>query len=184
MTSPLYSPPASLPRLTLRPDAEIRVRRARVGDVPRLYEIINYYAARGDMLPKTLDQLYSRVRNFNVVDADGEVVGCAALHITWADLAEVVSVAVHPAVQGMGLGRRLILPLFAEAVNLGIPTLFTLTLQAGFFSRLGFRELPKLRLPHKIWQDCSTCFKQDRCDEIAMIRSVTREDLQYAAGSG
>lgn len=180
MTSPLYSPPASLPRLNPRPDAAISVRRARVGDVPRLYEIINYYAARGDMLPKTLDQLYSRVRNFNVVDVDGEVVGCAALHITWADLAEVVSVAVHPAVQGMGLGKRLIQPLFAEALSLGMPTLFTLTLQAGFFSRLGFREVPKLRLPHKIWQDCSTCFKQDRCDEIAMIRSVTREDAQYA----
>jgi amino-acid N-acetyltransferase len=172
MTTLLYQPPVLLPRLNARPDAEVTVRRARVGDVPRLYEIINYYAARGDMLPKTMDQLYNRVRNFNVAVADGEVVGSAALHITWADLAEVVSVAVHPDFQGRGLGRLLIEPLYAEARELGIPTLFTLTLQVGFFSRLGFRELPKLRLPHKIWQDCTTCFKQDRCDEIAMVREV------------
>lgn len=172
MTIPLYTPPVSLPALHIRPDAAVSIRRARVSDVPRLYEIINYYAARGDMLPKTLDQLYNRVRNFNVAEADGEVIGCAALHITWADLAEVVSVAVHPAFQGRGIGRRLVEPLFAEAIELGIPTLFTLTLQVGFFSSLGFREVPKLRLPHKIWQDCATCFKQDRCDEIAMIRQV------------
>jgi amino-acid N-acetyltransferase len=175
MTSLMYQPPVVLPRLHAGPEAAVEVRRARVGDVPRLYEIINYYAARGDMLPKTMDQLYNRVRNFNVAEADGEVVGCAALHITWADLAEVVSVSVHPDFQGRGLGRLLVEPLFDEARALGIPTLFTLTLQVGFFSRLGFREVPKLRLPHKIWQDCTTCFKQDRCDEIAMVRSVSAD---------
>jgi amino-acid N-acetyltransferase len=172
MTSLMYQPPVVLPRLQVAPDAAVAVRRARVGDVPRLYEIINFYATRGDMLPKTLDQLYNRVRNFNVAEAGGEVVGCAALHITWADLAEVVSVAVHPDFQGRRLGRLLVEPLYDEARELGIPTLFTLTLQVGFFSRLGFREVPKLRLPHKIWQDCSSCFKQDRCDEIAMVRDV------------
>jgi amino-acid N-acetyltransferase len=172
MTLSLYRPPVDLPRLIARPDAEVTIRRARVGDIPRLYEIINYYAATGDMLPKTMDQLYNRVRSFNVAEADNEVVGCAALHITWADLAEVVSVAVHPDFQKLGLGRRLIVPLFDEARLLGIPTLFTLTLQPIFFSKLGFREVPKFKLPHKIWQDCKTCFKQDRCDEIAMIRSV------------
>ncbi|MCG8350905.1 MAG: N-acetyltransferase [Chloroflexales bacterium] len=168
----LYNPTAVLPRLTVFPDTAVQFRRARVGDVPRLYELISYYAVRGDMLPKTLDQLYNRVRSFNVAEADGEVIGCAALHITWRDLAEVVSVTVHPDFQGQGVGRRLVLPLFDEARELGIPTLFTLTLQAAFFSRLGFREIPKLRLPHKIWQDCKTCFKQDRCDEVAMVLAL------------
>ncbi|NTV99873.1 MAG: N-acetyltransferase [Oscillochloris sp.] len=168
----LYSPPVSLPQLHAHSNAEVSVRRARVGDVPRLYEIINYYATRGDMLPKTMDQLYNRVRSINVAVADSEVVGCAALNITWANLAEVVSVAVHPSFQGIGLGRRLIEPLFDEGRQLGIATLFTLTLQVGFFTRLGFREVPKIDLPHKIWQDCKTCFKQDRCDEIAMVRTL------------
>jgi amino-acid N-acetyltransferase len=172
MPSLLYRPPVVLPRLHAPPASAMAIRRGRVGDVPRLYEIINYYAARGDMLPKTMDQLYNRVRNFHIAEADGDVVGCAALHITWADLAEVVSLAVHPDFQGYGLGRRLVEPLFDEAQDLGIPTLFTLTLQVGFFSRLGFHEVPKLELPHKIWQDCTTCFKQDRCDEIAMVRQL------------
>jgi amino-acid N-acetyltransferase len=168
----IYQPPVALPRLNVSTAFQPIIRPARVGDVPRLYEIINYYAASGDMLPKTMDQLYNRVRSFRVADAGGEVIGCAALHITWADLAEVVSVAVHPDFQGRGVGRQLIEPLFDEARELGIPTLFTLTLQAAFFSKLGFREVPRLRLPHKIWQDCSACFKQDRCDEIAMVRQM------------
>jgi len=167
-----YSPPIELPTLTIAPDAALHTRRARVEDVPRLYELINYYAARGDMLPKTLDQLYNRVREFVVAEADGEVVGCAALKIMWHDLAELISVTVHPAMQGRGLGRRVIEPLFAEARELGIPTLFVLTLQVSFFSRMGFREVPRLGLPHKIWQDCAACFKQDRCDEVAMVREL------------
>jgi amino-acid N-acetyltransferase len=167
-----YQPPASLPVLNTFPDAAVAIRRARVDDVQRLYELIGYYAAKGDMLPKTLDQLYHRVRDFNVAEAGGEVIGCAALKITWRDLAEVVSVAVHPDFHGRGVGKGLVLPLVDEARQLGIPTLFTLTLQVGFFSHLGFREVPKLRLPHKIWQDCVTCFKQDRCDETAMVRPV------------
>jgi amino-acid N-acetyltransferase len=170
MPSQLYKPPVVLPRLQARPNAQVVVRRARVGDVTRLYEIINYYAARDDMLPKTLDQLYNRVRSFNVAEADGEVVGCVALQIVWADMAEVVSLAVHPDFQGRGLGRQLVELLFDEASELGIPTLYTLTLQVGFFRSLGFREVPRLRLPHKIWQDCVNCPKQDRCDEIAMVR--------------
>jgi amino-acid N-acetyltransferase len=172
VSASLYNPPTTLPEVHVSPDAAIVVRRARVDDVPRLYELITYYATRGDMLPKTLDQLYNRVREFTVAEAAGEVIGCAALKITWRDLAEIISVAVHPAFQGKGLGRRIIAPLFQDARDLGIPTVFVLTLQVGFFSRMGFREVPKLHLPHKIWQDCAACFKQERCDETAMVMDV------------
>ncbi|NJP06147.1 MAG: N-acetyltransferase [Chloroflexaceae bacterium] len=165
----VYNPPVELPQLQVSKDTAVVIRRARVGDVPRLYQIINYYAARGDMLPKTLDQLYQRVRAIHVAEAGNEVVGCAALKITWHNLAEVISVAVHPDFQGCGLGQRLVQPLFSEALELGIDTLFTLTLQVAFFSRLGFREVPRLILPHKIWQDCTACVKRDHCDETAMI---------------
>lgn len=171
-----YNPPPRLPELHVTPGAAIIIRRARVNDVPRLYDMINYFAVQGDMLPKTLDTLYNRIREFKVAEADGEVVASAALKITWKDLAEVTSAVVHPDFRGRSLGRKVVETLIDEAREVGIPTIFALTLQVGFFSRIGFREIPMHHLPHKIWQDCDICFKRDRCDEIAMIKEIAARD--------
>jgi amino-acid N-acetyltransferase len=169
----LYYPPVELPRLRVAPDAPASIRRGRVGDAPRLYEMINFYAARGDMLPRPLDYLYNRIREFHVVEAGGEVVGGAALKIIWHNLAEIMSMAVHPDFHGRSLGRRLVESLVQECRDLGIDTICTLTLRPGFFSRLGFREVPKTHLNHKIWQDCDNCSKRDCCDEVPMIRLIS-----------
>jgi amino-acid N-acetyltransferase len=173
LSTAFYNPPADLPRLRVSPDTATAIRRARVDDVQRLYELISYYAARDVMLHRPLDTLYNKVREFYVVEAEGEVVGCAALRIVWRDLAEVVSLVVHPDFHGHNLGRKLVAALFTEARELAIPTVCTLTLQPGFFSRLGFRELPKVHLHHKLWQDCDFCPKKERCDEVPMIRETT-----------
>ena len=151
------------------------IRPARVADVPEMSSLINGYAAQGLMLPKTDAQLYNHVRDFVVAEAGGTIIGCAGLKVTWRDLSEVISLTVAPGYQGRGLGRRLVLPLIEEARALGIPTVFALTYQIGFFLRLGFQVVPKHVLSQKVWQDCVVCPKQDRCDETAMILDVTRK---------
>ena len=148
------------------------IRPARVGDVPRIGELVNGYAAKGLMLPKTEAQLYNNVRDFVVAESDGAVVGCAGLKVTWHDLSEIVSLAVAPGYQGRGLGRRLVLPLIEEARLLGIPSVFALTYQIAFFTKLGFQVVPKYHLSQKVWQDCVFCSKQDCCDETAMILDI------------
>lgn len=145
------------------------LRRAYVGDVDQMAALINSYAAQGLMLPKSHAQLYNNLRDFIVATIDGVVVGCAGLKITWRDLAEIVSLAVAPEAQGRGLGRRLCEPLIDDARALGIQTVFALTYQVPFFSKLGFAIVPKTDLSQKVWQDCQFCSKQDCCDEIAMI---------------
>lgn len=157
-----------------RTEGEPVVRRAYVGDVEPMAGLINSYAAQGLMLPKSLAQLYNNLRDFIVVDVDGAIVGCAGLKITWRDLAEIVSLAVAPAWQGRGLGRRLCAPLISDARALGIPTVFALTYQVEFFARLGFEVVEKTILSQKVWQDCQFCSKQDCCDEIAMILRLGR----------
>ncbi len=162
----------------LHPDLSSPViRPARVGDVPQISRLINGYAAQGLMLPKTDAQLYNNVRDFVVAGVEGQIVGCAGLKVTWHDLAEIISLAVAPEYQGRGVGKALCLPLIAEARVLGIPTVFALTYQIGFFRRLGFEIVPKPTLSQKVWQDCVVCPKQDCCDETAMILQVI-EDLQ------
>jgi amino-acid N-acetyltransferase len=145
------------------------MRRAYVGDVEQMAELINQYAAQGLMLPKSQAQLYNNLRDFIVADVDGTIVGCAGLKITWRDLSEIVSLAVAPAWQGRGLGRRLCEPLIKDARALGIPTVFALTYQVPFFAKLGFQIVEKVTLSQKVWQDCQFCSKQDCCDEVAMI---------------
>src|SRR5579864_6184316 len=89
--------------------AELMIRPATIHDVPRIQEIINSHAELGKMLFKSFAQLYEDLRDFCVYEtADGQIVGCAALTIIWADLAEVRSLAVEEEFRGRGVGRQLV----------------------------------------------------------------------------
>lgn len=156
---------------------DVLVRKAIIADVPEMTAIINGYAAQGIMLPRSQHQVYQAIRDFAVaVDGDGQVVGCGALHIVWADLCEVRSLAVREEWRGRGVGRRIVERLLGEARELGVPRVFALTYQEGFFGGLGFEVVPHETLPHKIWGDCLNCPKYPNCDEIAMTL-----DLEPAA---
>ena len=146
------------------------IRPATIHDVPRISEIINSHAELGRMLFKSYAQLYENLRDFGVYEEDGQVLGCVALTIIWADLAEVRSLAVDENQTGKGIGRQLVEWTVDEARRLEIRRLFALTYEQGFFSRLGFEVVPKESLPLKVWSDCVRCPKRDGCDEIAVLR--------------
>jgi len=146
------------------------IRAATIHDVPRIQEIINSHAELGKMLFKSYAQLYEDLRDFGVCEIDGEIVGCAALTIIWADLAEIRSLAVDDKFRGKGVGRSLVEWTVSEARRLGIRRLFALTYEQGFFGKLGFEVVAKDSLPLKVWSDCVRCPKRDGCDEIAVIR--------------
>ena len=148
------------------------IRTATVHDVPRISEIINSHAELGRMLFKSYAQLYESLRDFAVFEKDGKVLGCTALAIIWADLAEVRSLAVDDDYRGRGIGRRLVEWCVDEARRLGIRRLMSLTYEQAFFAKLGFEVVPKDTLPLKVWSDCVRCPKRDGCDEIAMVREL------------
>lgn len=148
------------------------IRSATIHDVPRIQEIINSHAELGKMLFKSYAQLYEDLRDFGVYEEDGEVVGCVALTIIWADLSEVRSLAVDDLCRGRGIGKQLVLWAIDEARRLGIRRLMSLTYEQAFFEKLGFVVVPKETLPLKVWSDCVRCPKQDGCDEIAMVRDL------------
>ena len=149
------------------------IRPATVADVPAMARIINDAAEFGLMLPKSLAVLYENIREFQVAaDGAGHVIGVCGLSIVWANLAEVVSLAVDPDHRGRGLGRRLVEACVEEARRLGIRRLMTLTYERAFFERLGFKVVDRQQLPLKVWSECVRCPKNDACDEIAMIREL------------
>jgi amino-acid N-acetyltransferase len=115
------------------------VRRARTGDVPAIKAIVDIYAGSGrKLLAKELVTLYEDVQDFLVADLDGEVVGCGALHVLWADLGEVRTLAVHPDHVNSRIGQQILAALIATARELGLSRLFALTFHTGFFGRAGF----------------------------------------------
>ena len=149
-----------------------QVEKAKINDVIQMHRIINLFADRGEMLPRSLSDIYENIRDYFIYREDSKVIACAALHVCWSELAEIKSVAVAELYQGKGFGNLLIKACLEEAKELGIPTVFCLTYRPGFFSRFGFTEIDKMELPQKVWSECYRCPKFPNCDEIAMILHI------------
>jgi amino-acid N-acetyltransferase len=145
------------------------IRHACLDDVEVMRELITAHAELDRMLFRSQAELYESLRDFLVYEVDGEVVGCCALQIIWADLAEVKSLAVRDNLQGRGIGAGLLDAVIEQARKLHLPKIFCLTLEKGFFEKKGFVVVPMDSLPMKVWSDCVRCSKQDCCDEIAMM---------------
>jgi len=146
-----------------------QIEKARIGDVPQMHELINYFADKGEMLARPLSEIYENIREYFVVKEEERVIACAALHVSWSDLAEIKSVAVAEDSQKKGIGDRLIEACLKEAEELGIPTVFCFTYQPAFFKRHKFVDIDKMELPRKVWTECYRCPKFPDCDEIALI---------------
>jgi amino-acid N-acetyltransferase len=151
----------------------MEVCRARVSDAKTISTLINYYAEHDKMLFRPLAEIYENLQTFMVAEEDGVVIGCCALEVIWSDLAEIKSLAVDPGHRNRGAGTVLVTAAIDQARQLGLPRVFALTLEPGFFQKLGFATVAKEALPMKVWSDCARCPKQQECDEIAMVKPLT-----------
>ncbi len=145
------------------------IRKAHIADVKDIQKLLMTFANRGDMLSRSLSELYESLRDFYVFEEDGIILGAAALHIVWDELAEVRSVAVSEDAGRKGIGSVLVQACIAEAHEIGLKRIFCLTYKPDFFAKHGFRLVDKAELPHKVWGDCIKCPKFPDCDENAMI---------------
>ncbi len=151
------------------------VRKAHVTDAGAIHRLVNQYAREQVMLPLSLGEVYDRLRDFVVIEEEGALLACGALHVVWEDLAEVRSLAVEPSACRRGLGRQIFQACVEEAPVLGVRRVFVLTFVPDYFRRLGMERTDKESLPHKVWADCVRCPRFPNCDEVALIASVTAE---------
>jgi amino-acid N-acetyltransferase len=156
--------------LSLHPGTgSIKLRRAQPSDAVAIHTMLEQFVKQERLIPRTLDQVYRSIRDFVVAVEDDEVVGSGALRIYSDRMAEVAALAIAPRMQGHGVGRHIVEALLAEAEELGIPRIFALTTEEGFFHKLGFRTVPIAEFPEKIAQDCSVCERRNKCVEIAVL---------------
>lgn len=153
------------------PAADV-LRPARLTDVPAIHALLREQAAAGNLLPRTQENLVRHVRDFVVAERDGRVAAVGALEIMGPDLGEVRSLAVAPAFHRQGLGEQVTRALLEQARAIGLKRVMALTYVPAFFARLGFEVVSKDTLPEKVWQVCVKCYKFNRCDEIAVMRSL------------
>lgn len=145
------------------------IRKAHLEDAKKIQELVNYYAKKDLMLPRSLTEIYESIRDFFVYEEEDRVYGCCALHISWERLAEIKSLAVSPKKKNKGIGDSLVRAAIREARELGIKEIFALTYVPQFFKRFGFKKVSKKKLPHKIWTECVACFKFPKCDEVPLM---------------
>ena len=149
------------------------IRKARMDDVHQVHTLLQKYADQKLLLGRSISSLYDHLRDFVVWDeGDRNISGVCSLHICWENLAEIRSLAVKETGQGQGIGTGLVQTCLREAVEYGITRIFTLTYQPGFFRKLGFADIDKKELPHKIWADCIHCAMFPDCDEEALMYQV------------
>ena len=153
--------------------AEFKTRKARIQDVDGMSCLINEFAAARIMLARGPLYLYQNIQDYRVItvtiDGVESVIACGGLHVLWEDLAEVRSVAVHPALHRSGLGRIMVRDLREDARTLGADRVFTFTLAPEFFSSLGFKAVDRDTLSPVVWAECSKCPKLYKCDEVGMM---------------
>ncbi|MBI4463741.1 MAG: N-acetyltransferase [Acidobacteria bacterium] len=149
------------------------IRPAQLSDVGAMLHLINDYAARQIMLPRTELELCEGLRDFLVATEGDELVGCGALHFYTQHMSELRSLAVAPDRAGSGLGQRIAAELLEQARQLGVDVVFVFTYVPGFFEKLGFRLVNRAALPLKAWKDCLRCPKFQACDEVALAYAVT-----------
>ncbi|KEF34789.1 MULTISPECIES: N-acetyltransferase [Deinococcus] len=162
----------------IHPQAPLVTRKARLPDIEAIHELIGYWAARGQMLVRSRSLLAETIRDFHLVLAEphggkpGGLAGVCGLHLLAADLAEVRGLAIHPHMQGRGLGKQLVAACEREARDLGLPALFAWTYQQAFFERCGFHRIDKANLHPRVWSECQRCAFFENCNEIAMLREL------------
>ncbi|MFH1656115.1 MAG: N-acetyltransferase [Candidatus Omnitrophota bacterium] len=149
------------------------INKAKIENAKDIHKVINFYAEKDFMLPRSLNEIYESIRDYWICVDNSKVIACAAMHIVgWSDLGEIKSLAVDAEYHKRGIGKKLVLSCLDEAKKIGIKKVFVLTFIPDFFKKIGFIEVDKKEFPHKIWAECCNCPKFPDCKEVALVKEI------------
>lgn len=154
------------------------IRPATLRDAERIFALI--HLNRDLLVPRSMGNIVENIDRFFIAECDGEMAGCAAYQIhpeigdAEAATVEIQSVAVKKPFRRRGIGRALVEAAAARAAVFGPKEVLVLTFAPEFFTTLGFSEIPKTQVMHKLYTGCINCTKHTdpfTCPEIAMTRA-------------
>jgi len=148
------------------------IRKAKYEDAEAIQNLILLFTENGQMLYRSLSEIQQNIHTFLVYEKEGQIVGVCSLKTGWEKLVEIRSLAVHPMFGRQGIATALVRHSVEESLATDNEILFVLTYAAPLFARMGFMIVDKSTLPLKVWNDCQTCLRREKCDEIAMTLSL------------
>jgi amino-acid N-acetyltransferase len=150
----------------------IAMRRAEQADAAQVHALLEQFVVRQVLLPRTLEQVTRTIADFVVATEHDRIVGSASLRLYSAELAEIGALAVAEELHGAGIGRCLVEMQLEHARSIGVRRVFALTLEDGFFHRLGFEATTITEFPQKVAIDCTSCTRRSACMELTVALSL------------
>lgn len=161
-------------RLNATKAAVTSVRRARMSDSAVIFELVNYWAKKGEILPRSQDNIIHDIQNFVVAEVGGQVVGCASLYIYEKCLAEIRSIVVDKDCHQQGQGIALVQYLLEFAHQMELKDIIVLTYIPTYFEKLGFGIIEKSSLADNIIEDSEPTELKDPNSEVAMKYTLSQ----------
>ncbi|HTN27780.1 MAG TPA: GNAT family N-acetyltransferase, partial [Burkholderiales bacterium] len=111
--------------------------------------LIEPLEADGTLVKRNREMLEREIGNFQVLEHDGVIAGCAALYpMPEAKSAELACLAVAPEYRDAGYGERILQACETRAKEMKVRKLFALTTRAAhWFIAQGFRDVGVSALP-------------------------------------
>ena len=162
-------------------DGNFSLRRARLGDAESVFALI--HLNRDQLVPRSMGNIIENIDRFTVAEIGADIVGCATYQVhpeigdAEAATVEIQSVAVRSPYRRRGIGKALVEAVLARLADFGPREAIVLTFAPEFFTSLGFSEIPKTKVMHKLYTGCINCTKHANpftCPEIAMVRGIPR----------
>ena len=150
------------------------IRDAKLTDLDAISQLVNYWANEEENLPRSREELIHSIRDFAVVEANGQVHACASLYIYNTELSEIRSLGVSINARRKGYGKALVERMLLQAKDLALDKVLVLTRKPNFFIRLGFIVEKKANLPEKVLKGCELYQRQSNCDETALLYHLNK----------
>jgi amino-acid N-acetyltransferase len=161
--------------------SDYTIRPAEFSDASGVFDLIKSHPQ--ELLPRAVGDIVQNIDRFLVAQVGDATVGVVSWRIlpeigmTSSDHSvEIASLAVADGYQGKGIGSALVDAAIQRIRPLNTTQIVVLTFTPEYFRKLGFKEIPKTQLMHKIYAGCINCTKYDSpftCPEVAMVLSMT-----------
>jgi len=126
------------------------IRAFHSRDLPDILRMMEPLMQKGVLVRRNPEQIQEKKADYAVLEIDGSVRACGALHDWGESQGEIAAVATDPDYKDMGLGRKIVGYLIEKARKSKMKRVFVLTTQSqDWFEALGFKETSVDTLPEQ-----------------------------------